>query len=202
MKINRKWCSRRIYPARSGKWFYLLSSIFYLLSAFTGCASQRPVRAGDYWGNQAAVQQFQRSEKYYYDGKYNEAIAEYQYYIDQFGDVYYGDEAQKKIAEAFVRMNQWNEAAAGYEELSDRYPKSQYASWSLEESAKIYEQISAFKEAIRVYQRIIEQYWTSPQKQDAVKKIREILNKNFSENRWAKKKNIEIDNIISRKQRE
>jgi len=189
---------------KSRNWFciFLLPTSYFLLTAFTGCASNKSVRTGDYWGNQAAVQQFQRAEKYYYDGKYNEAIAEYQYYIDQFGDIYYGDEAQKKIAEAFTRINQWNEAAEAYEELTDKFSKSQYASWSLEESAKIYEQISSFKEAIRVYQRIIEDYWTSPQRPDAVKKIKEILIAKFSENRWAKKKNNEIDKIISRKQRE
>lgn len=186
------------------KWFFLLSATCYLLSAvFTGCLwTKRSVRAGDYWGNQAAVQQFQRAEKYYYDGKYNEAIAEYQYYIDQFGDIYYGDEAQKKIAEAFVRMNQWNEAAEAYEEITDKYPKSQYASWALEESAKIYEQLSNFKEAIRLYQRIVEEYYTYPQRAGSVKKIQYLLLTNFPENRWAEKKKKEMDKIIFKKQRE
>ncbi|MBN1385228.1 MAG: tetratricopeptide repeat protein [Elusimicrobia bacterium] len=175
-----------------------------LLAVFlVGCLWQkRAVRAGDYWGNQAAVQQFQRAEKYYYDGKYNEAIAEYQYYIDQFGDVYYGDEAQKKISEAFVRMNQWNEAAEAYEELANEYPKSQYASWALEESAKIHEQLSKFKEAIRVCQRIIEEYYTHPQRPGAVKKINQLLDEQFPENRWAKKKKKELEKIILKKQRE
>ena len=185
------------------EWFYFLPLTFYLLPVFfSGCASKGPVRSDDYWGNQAAVQQFQRAEKYYYDGKYNEAIAEYEYYLDQFGDIYYGDEAQKKIAEAFTRMNQWNEAANSYERLADKFPKSQYASWSLEEAAKIYEQLSDFKEAIRVYQRIIEEYWSSPQKTNAIKKIKEIISTQFSESRWAKKKSNEIDRIIAKKERE
>lgn len=184
------------------KTIYFPAFNLLLLTFLASCASKKPVRSGDYWGNQAAVQQFQRAEKYYYDGKYNEAIAEYQYYIDQFGDIYYGDEAQKKIAEAFTRMNQWNEAASAYEELSDKYPKSQYASWSLEESAKILEQISDFKGAIRVYQRIIEEYWSSPQRPAAIKKIKELIESKFTENRWAKKKNDEIDKIISKKQKE
>ncbi|MEW6557968.1 MAG: tetratricopeptide repeat protein [Elusimicrobiota bacterium] len=187
---------------KNWNWFLLFTIHYSLFTAFSGCASKRPVRTGDYWGNQAAVQQFQRAEKYYYDGKYNEAIAEYQYYIDQFGDIYYGDEAQKKIAEAFTRMNQWNEAAEAYMELTDRYPKSQYAAWALEEAAKILEQVSRYKEAIQVYQRIIEEYWTFPQKPDAIKKIKELLVSKFSENRWAKKKDAEIDKIIAKKERE
>jgi len=181
---------------------FLLFTCYLLLVFFISCTSKKPVRTGDYWGNQAAVQQFQRAEKYYYDGKYNEAIAEYQYYIDQFGDIYYGDEAQKKIAEAFVRMNQWNEAVLAYEELVNKYPKSQYASWSLEETAKIYEQLSRYREAIRVYQRIVEEYFTMPQRPDAVKKIKELLTEKFPENRWAKKKEIEVERIILKKQKE
>ncbi|OGS44774.1 MAG: hypothetical protein A2539_04080 [Elusimicrobia bacterium RIFOXYD2_FULL_34_15] len=169
---------------------------------FVGCALRRPVRTGDYWGNQAAVQQFQRAEKYYYDGKYNEAIAEYQYYIDQFGDIYYGDEAQKKIAESFVRMNQWNEATVAYEELANKFPKSQYASWSLDEAAKIDEQLSNFREAIRLYQRIIEEYYSMPQRPDALKKAKELLITKFPENRWAKKKIEEIDKVVLKKQKE
>ncbi|MDD5686309.1 MAG: tetratricopeptide repeat protein [Elusimicrobia bacterium] len=182
--------------------FLFLASCFLFLVLSSGCSTNRAIRTGDYWGNQAAVQQFQRAEKYYYDGKYNEAIAEYQYYIDQFGDIYYGDEAQKKISESFVRMNQWNEAAESYEELTNKFPKSQYASWALDESAKIYEQISNFREAVRIYQRIIEEYYTMPQRPDAVKKIKEILLTKYSENRWAKKKIEEIDKIIIKKQTE
>ena len=152
------------------------------------------------WERRAAWEQFNRGETYYYNGKYNKAIAEYQYCIDTYRNIRYGDEIQKRISEAFAEMNQWNEAAESYEKLANKFPKSRHVSLALEESAKIYEQISNYKEAVRVYQRIIKEYWVSPQRPNAISKIKEILITKFPEDRWAEKKNKEIDKIIFKNQ--
>ncbi len=172
--------------------------------------SDSGVREYDYQANQRAQVEYDRARDFMAKGKYDEAVVQFQHYIDYWGDLYRGDEAFLSMGECFERLEQINEAVEAYDQLVKRYtpafilwrpiikrPHSPLVPEALYRAGMNLEKIKRHKEAAERYVRIIKDYFRTDLSKKARERIKTIV-KELKESKWAKNLEKRVEKLVKK----
>ncbi|MBU0568327.1 tetratricopeptide repeat protein, partial [bacterium] len=180
--------------------FLLLTSCFLLLTLLTpGCLKSKSyVRSFDYKENQKAKFLFDQGLAFKENGQYEEAVIEFQHFLDYYQDLHGADEALFHIGESYQALGQWNEAVNACRALEKKFPHSRLLPKLMLNRGECYEELSNWDEAVLSYARVIEKYFQTEDSEKAQDRLVELIKK-FPSGKGAKKAAKRINKKFSYK---
>ncbi len=177
--------------------------LYVAILFITGCGRSKPyIRPYEYSANQEAILQYQRAQDYENTRQYDLAIVEYRHYIDYYGDIYRGDEAQFRLAQCYQYLNQYPEAISNYWRLLKKYKHSQYVSETLYHIGQCHEAKKEYNKAVKTYIKVIKNHYRTPWAKESEKNIYQILDsEQFAKSKWAKKCRRNVIKITKKMER-
>ncbi len=121
-----------------------------VLAACTGASEA--ARSDDPWGNLKANALFERAEQYYAAGRYEEAIVDYNLYLDDYPSLHRANDAAFRIAQSLEAMGERSEAADAYRAVGLRWPRSTVAPPAHLRSGELYEIEGWLRDALMQYE--------------------------------------------------
>ncbi|MDI6703706.1 MAG: tetratricopeptide repeat protein [bacterium] len=175
--------------------FYLLLTTYYLF--LLGCGQKLGIRKDAYQENQRALFIFNRAEAFRKNGDYESAIVEFRNYLDEYGDIYYGDEALFKIANCFEELGQIEQAILSYSTILKRYKHSAIIPEVLFRIGDCYKRQGEWKESIKTYLEIIKRYYWTEWGEKGKEETDRLLEEH-KKSKWADKMKKRIEKLVER----
>ncbi|MBU1487435.1 tetratricopeptide repeat protein [bacterium] len=166
--------------------FLTTYSLLLILLAF-GCLKSKPyIRSFDYRKNQKAKFLFDQGLAFKENGQYEEAVIEFQHFLDYYQDLHGADEALLHIGESYQALGQCNEAINACRKLEKKYPDSRLLPRLMLNRGECYEELSNWDEAVLNYAKVIGKYFQTEDSQKAEDRLVELIRK-FPSSKGAKK---------------
>lgn len=180
--------------------FYLLF-ITYCLLLLLGCGPKPGIRKDAYQEHQRALFMFNRAEAFRKKGDYESAIIEFRKYLDEYGDIYYGDEALFKIGNCFEGLGQTEQAILFYRRVLKKYEHSSIIPEVIFRLGGCYEKEGEWKESIETYLEIIKRYYWTEWRKKAKEETDRLLEEH-KESKWVDKMKERIEKLVEKMEKE
>lgn len=87
--------------------------------------------------------------------RYDQALATFEAYLDQYGDTDRAPQAQYQVGEIHAAQKNWSDAQAAYEVVLEKYPKSSVAVSAAVRKGQMLEAQDRSADAVEVYQSVV-----------------------------------------------
>jgi TolA-binding protein len=184
----------------------ILVVLFFCL---LGCGPKEYLQRYGYFDNQEADLIFDTALRLEEQGKYAEAVVEYQHFLDYSKELYRGDEAMFGIGRCYEKLDQYNEAINIYERLIRSYqrtflhPKrnSRLVPQAMFRKGVCHNHLGEWKMAVEVFKKVMKRYFDTQAAKDAREAAMKII-EDHKRSRWARRQIREIKKIVREKMRE
>jgi len=155
----------------------LIASFILVSALFQGCATPQV--------NKSADVLYAEGEKFYQDGKYESAIAQWKKVKDTYQSPELTTKAELNIADAYFLNSDYIEAAAAYEDFRKLHPKHPQAAFALyRQGMSNFNQIHSIdtdqtpvKNAVTTFDSYLKLYPDGAQRAEVQEKLRECRDK-------------------------
>ncbi len=118
-----------------------------------------------------AADLYRRAYSAYQDGRYGQAILDFEEFLQRYPDHEYADNAQYWIGESFYSQGEYEQAVVEFQRVVDRYPNEPKAPDALYKIGRCYEQMGDLDKARVFWARVVKLHPDSEAAREARKRL-------------------------------